>query len=280
MLVAMAGFTMEDLFVKKMSADLSTGQILLMLGLGGGTIFVAIALAKGHRLATGRYWNRGMILRFLSEAASGVSFVYAISILPLSTVAAVFQVTPLVITMGAALFLGEAVGWRRWAAILIGFTGVLIIIRPGFAVFNADIVFVLIAVLFVSMRDLITRWLPADVPSAVLSFQAFYAVAVVGGGMVMFGETTFQAPSGVQWAFIAGGVSFGVIGYFGLVLSTRIGEAAIVTPFRYSRLIFSLVVGFFIFSERPDLWTLLGATIVIVTGIYTVWRERIAARQA
>lgn len=279
MLVAMAGFTMEDLFVKKLSADISTGQILMMLGIGSGLAFAIMAKSKGHRLTARYFWTRGMILRFVAEGIAAAAFVLSLKLIPISTVAAVFQVTPLVITMGAALFLGEAVGWRRWVAILVGLMGVLIIIRPGMNTFDPNVGFILIAVIFVVVRDLITRGLPVNVPSTVVSFQAFVALIITGALMNVVLGTPLKSLETVHMMYVVGGVIFGVAGYYCIVAATRIGEAAVVTPFRYARLLFSLIVGFFVFHERPDMWTLIGAGIVIATGVFTVWRERILARQ-
>jgi drug/metabolite transporter (DMT)-like permease len=278
MLAAMAGFTLEDLFVKKLSADISTGQILMMLGLGGTIAFALMARSKGHRLTARHFWTRGLMMRTVAEGFAAVTFVLSLKLIDLSTVAAVFQVTPLVITMGAALFLGEAVGWRRWMAILIGFVGVLIIIRPGMTAFDPNVGFVLAAVFFVMIRDLITRGLPANVPSTVVSFQAFVAVVISGALLAVLSATPLQSLEVNQMWFILGGMVFGVSGYYCIVAATRIGEAAVVTPFRYARLVFSLIVGFVVFHERPDMWTLLGASIVIAMGIFTVWRERMLAR--
>ena len=140
-------------------------------------------------------------------------------------------------------------------------------------------VFVLISVLFVALRDLVTRGLPTIVPSTIVSFQAYVAVALSGGFLILIGQSDIQPMESGQMKFILASITFGVVGYYGLVSAMRIGEAAVVTPFRYSRLIFSLIVGFVVFHERPDMWTLVGATIVIATGLFTVWREQVLARQ-
>jgi drug/metabolite transporter (DMT)-like permease len=195
-------------------------------------------------------------------------------LVPLSTVAAIFQVTPLVITMGAALFLGEQVGWRRWSAIFVGFIGVLIIIRPGFSGFNTSVLFVLISVLGVSARDLITRRLPANIASTIISFQAFTSVFVAGTILLIMSSDTLVSVSILEGGYFLGGIIFGVAGYYGIVAAMREGDAAVVTPFRYTRLLFSIVIGVIIFNERPDSLTLLGSTIVIGTGLFTFFRER------
>ena len=280
MLIAMAGFTMEDLFMKKLSVNLSTGQILITLGFGSSLVFALMAKSRGYKLTAKIFWSKGMIIRQFAEGIAAVAFITSLTLIPLSTVAAVFQATPLVITMGAALFLGEAVGWRRWLAIIVGLIGVLIIIRPGLNSFDPNVGYVLIAVLFVTVRDLITRKLPMNVPSTIVSFQAFASLIIAGGILIFLSDQKIVGLDKNQIYFVLGGIIFGVIGYYCIVASTRIGEAGVVTPFRYSRLLFAIIIGFLFFNERPDFLTLLGASIVIMTGIYTVLRERHLARRS
>lgn len=279
MLIAMAGFTMEDLFMKKLSVSLSTGQILITLGFGSSLVFAVMAKSKGHKLTTKSFWSKSMIIRQFAEGIAAVAFITSLTLIPLSTVAAVFQATPLVITMGAALFLGEEVGWRRWLAIIFGLVGVLIIIRPGMDSFDPNVGYVLVAVLFVTVRDLITRKLPLSVPSTIVSFQAFLSLIVAGSVLVFLSTQKIVFLENDQIYYVIGGITFGVIGYYCIVASTRIGDAGVVTPFRYSRLLFAIIIGFLVFNERPDIFTLLGASIVIMTGIYTVMRERYLARK-
>ena len=280
MLIAMAGFTMEDLFMKKLSVNLSTGQILITLGFGSSLVFALMAKSKGYKLTAKIFWSKGMLIRQFAEGIAAIAFITSLTLIPLSTVAAVFQATPLVITMGAALFLGEAVGWRRWLAIIVGLIGVLIIIRPGLNSFDPNVGYVLIAVLFVTVRDLITRKLPMNVPSTIVSFQAFVSLIIAGGILTFLNDQKIVGLDENQIYFVLGGIIFGVIGYYCIVASTRIGEAGVVTPFRYSRLLFAIIIGFLFFNERPDFLTLLGASIVIMTGIYTVLRERYLARRS
>ena len=280
MLIAMAGFTMEDLFMKKLSVNLSTGQILITLGFGSSLVFALMAKSKGYKLTAKIFWSKGMLIRQFAEGIAAIAFITSLTLIPLSTVAAVFQATPLVITMGAALFLGEAVGWRRWLAIIVGLIGVLIIIRPGLNSFDPNVGYVLIAVLFVTVRDLITRKLPMNVPSTIVSFQAFASLIIAGGILIFLSDQKIVGLDKNQIYFVLGGIIFGVIAYYCIVASTRIGEAGVVTPFRYSRLLFAIIIGFLFFNERPDFLTLLGASIVIMTGIYTVLRERYLARRS
>ena len=166
MLVAMAGFTVEDAFIKQLSSTISNGQILSIIGFFSSVFFALLAVTRGRNLLASGVWTRATLTRMCAEAFAAMAFITSLSLVPISTVAAVFQITPLTITMGAALFLGERVGWRRWLAIFVGFIGVLLIIRPGVGGFDPSVLWVLVAVLGVAVRDLVTRVIPTKVESA------------------------------------------------------------------------------------------------------------------
>lgn len=279
--LAMLAFAAEDMFVKALTQNLPTGQVMCLLGVGGAAIFGTIARAKGHRLLPPLFTNRALLIRTIAEGVGACFFITSLSLVPMSTVAAVFQATPLAITLGAALFLGEQVGWRRWSAILVGFCGVLLIIRPGMAGFNPASLIVLGAVAGIATRDLISRRLPSDMSSFVVSFHGFAALAVVGP-FLMLAKTDLPAlPNTVQAGQLAAAMVCGVLGYYAIVTATRTGDAAAITPFRYTRLIFSIVLGMMMFSEQPDLMTYVGSALIIGSGLYTYLRERrLAARYA
>jgi drug/metabolite transporter (DMT)-like permease len=243
-------------------------------GLFGSIFFIAIRIIKGHKFLRADIWTRATIARMLGEAIAAVAFVKALSLMPLSTVAAVFQVTPLAITMGAALFLGEQVGWRRWLAIGIGFIGVMLIIKPGVDGFDPSVIWVMIAVLGVVLRDLVTRVIPKHVTSSIISLQAFLAAIVVSSALLLFTSDSLVVVSAKNSGLFAGAIVFGIAGYYAIVSAMRVGDASIVAPFRYTRLLFSLTTGMIIFGERLDNLSLLGSVIIIGTGLYTFLRER------
>ncbi len=277
-IASMAAFTLEDVFIKQLTSSIMPGQILVMLGLVCSVVFLVMAIATRKRIFVPEAWQLLPMIRAMSEAVAAVAFVTALSLVDLSTVAAVFQAMPLAVTMGAALFLGEQVGWRRWSAIGVGFVGVLMIIRPGLEGFRPESLYVVAAVIGVAARDLITRRLDSKVSSAVVSLQAYLALAVGGATlMIMSGHPLEAMQSAEVWPF-AGAALFGVLGYYAIVIAMRVGEASAVTPFRYTRLLFSILAGVLVFGERPDLMTLAGASLIIGSGLYTFLRERKLAR--
>lgn len=275
---AMAAFSLQDAFIKHLTAAVPSGQILIVFGLACAFVFLIVAVMTRQPILAALAWRPLLLVRALAETVSAVSFVTALSLVDLSIVAAVFQAMPLVVTMGAALFLGEQVGWRRWSAIGIGFIGVLMIIRPGLEGFRPDSLFVVVAVIGVAVRDLITRRLDTRVSSVVVSFQAYLALVLGGVVLMIIAAQPFAPLQPGQVGPYTGAVIFGVLGYYGIVKAMRIGEASAVTPFRYTRLVFSILAGVIVFGERPDAMTLLGASLIIGSGLYSFLRERRLAR--
>lgn len=279
MLAAMAGFTLEDVFIKQLSSSFSTAQLLMTSGVFGTVFFAAVSLKKGHKMFSSVAWTQTTFLRMLGEAIGAVAFVKALTLIPLSTVAAVFQVTPLALTMGAALFLGEKVGWRRWAAIAIGFVGVMLIIKPGVDGFDPSVFWVLLAVAGVVLRDLVTRVIPAKISSSIISLQAFLSAIVVASLLLLLTTDSLVPVSLESGVLFAGAIIFGIAGYYAIVSAMRVGDASIVAPFRYTRLLFSLATGMIIFGERLDNLSILGSVIIISTGLYTFLREKQIAEE-
>ena len=279
MTAAMFGFAIEDALVKTLSVTMPVGQILILLGLGGALIFGGIAWAQDTKLITRDLLDPLMLTRNLGEMFGTMAFVSALALSPMSLVAAIVQAMPLMVTMGAALFLGAPVGWRRWSAIIIGFIGVLIIIRPGTAEFDIGAVLALFGVTGLTARDLATRVMPAKYSSMQLSCYGFFAVVPAGLLLWAFSGGAF-APQSPELIRLAAALLAGVMGYYALTLSMRMGDISVITPFRYSRLLFALILGAIVFGERPDAYMLTGSAIVISAGLYTLIREARLARAA
>lgn len=279
MVAAMACFATEDMFVKWLSGDLSVGLILLVLGVGGGGVFAIIAKAQGRALLGRDLWHRAVIIRNLGEMMGTFGFVTAIALTPLSSASAILQANPLAVTLGAALFLGADVGWRRWTAIGVGFVGVLLIIQPGMDGFEPASLFAVLGVIGLAIRDLATRAAPKHVTSMQIATWGFAAVAPVGV-LLIVRDGGAALPQSSHLPLFIGALAFGIAGYYMIVAAMRVGEVAIVTPFRYTRLIFSLVIGIVAFGERPDAMMLTGAAIIVASGLYTLGREAQARRRA
>ncbi len=274
MTLAMLGFAIEDMFIKFMAGALPVGQIIALLGLGGAIVFAIVIVVQRRPLFSRALWTPAIAVRSLGEIFGTIGFVTAIVFTPLSSASAILQATPLAVTLGAALFLQEKVGWRRWSAILVGFCGVLLIIRPGLDGFDINSLFAVQGVIGLGIRDLATRKVPKSTSSMQLSFLAFLTLAPTGLILLQATGGDLVMPSAHLWALIGAATSLGVVSYYAIVAAMRLGDVGFVTPFRYTRLIFALFIGMLVFTERPDTLMLVGSAIIVGSGVFTVWRER------
>lgn len=273
MTAAMLGFAIEDMFIKLLAASVPLGMLPILLGLGGSVVFACLALARGDRLFSRDLLARSVLLRNTGELIGTIGFITAIALTPLSSASAILQATPLVVTLGAALFLGEQVGWRRWSAILVGFAGVMLIIRPGLDAFEPNSLFALLGVFGLALRDLATRTVPRSISSMQLSTYAFATLIPAGFLMLAVTGEALVMLTPLEWLLMAAALGFGVLAYYAIVAAMRMGDVSVITPFRYSRLVFALGFGVIFFGERPDAMTLAGSALIVASGIYTFWRE-------
>ena len=275
--LSMAGFAAEDALIKLASGALPAGQILLMIGLVGTPVFAIWGRMQGHRTFSAQVLDGTLWLRNVFEVIGTLGFVTALTLIPLSTASAILQASPIVVTAGAAIFLGETVGWRRWTAIAVGFCGVLVILRPSGAGFDANALWAVLGVLGLASRDLVTRRMKASLPTMVVATWAFATVAALGAAMLAAsGGATL--PPGPSLLYVLAAVTIGVGAYWCIIEATRAGDVAAIQPFRYTRLIFAMIIGAVVFAERPDAWTLIGAAMIIGSGLYTFARERARKR--
>jgi drug/metabolite transporter (DMT)-like permease len=219
-----------------------------------------------------------IISRRCGEIGGTVTFLASITYLPLANTSAIFQSLPLAITLGAAVVFGEPVGWRRWAAILAGFIGVLIVVRPGVQGFNQFSLLAMISVGFCMIRDLATSRIPKEIPSLFVTLLTTCVVAVVGGAMMVpLGGWT--PPSNGALALLLLAAVLVLIGYQCVIMALRAGDISAVAPFRYTQLLWAMLLGYFIFGDAPDAAMILGASVIVASGLYAFHRERIRNRQ-
>lgn len=279
MTLAMLAFALADMTIVFMSRDLPVGQIVFLLGTGGTILFGLWAIVQGHRWWSPVFLMRSVMVRNAGEVAAAIAFITALSLIPLSQLSAVIQANPLLVTLGAALFLGERVGWRRWTAIIVGLIGVLIIIRPVGAGFDANILWAVAAAIGLSLRDIATRPVPKTVPTTLLASYSFASVSVAGLVLMPFAGGFAPIPVSAI-GFLFGCILASMVAVFAITAAMRVGEVAVVTPFRYTRLVFAFLIAVYIFGETLDVWTLVGVSIVVATGLYTLWREALRKRPA
>ena len=272
MTLAMALFALEDMFVKRAASHLPVGEVLMLFGAGGMAVFAALTLASGQPLWHRAVASRLMLLKAGFEVTGRIGYTLGIALTPLSNASAILQATPLVVVAGAALIFRERVDARRWAAIGLGFIGVLVILRPGLEGFVPAALWTVLGLLGFAGRDLATRAAPRVLTNFQLGVYGFAAL-IPAGTIILAVTGGATAPQPAHLAPVAGAIVFGVIAYWALTKAMRMGEVAVVTPFRYTRLIFALILGVLVFGERPDTATLVGAAIVVASGVYTLLRS-------
>lgn len=273
MIAAMAAFSAADSLVKLATDALSTGQVMFYLSFGALLIFSALAVRQGNKLSDPRAFTPILLVRYAAEIVGMIGMVTALNKVDISTVGAITQATPILAAVGAVLFLRERVGWRRWAAIIVGFCGVLLIVQPGATAFDIDVLWALLALAALSIRDLTTRMTPKDMPSASLATYTMAATVPVMFIWVLLSAESFL-PAQASLFIILPMVVMGSLGYLLLIASLRMAEVSVVMPFRYTRIIFLLAVGVIVFGEQPDRWTIFGAGLIMASGIYMMWREK------
>jgi drug/metabolite transporter (DMT)-like permease len=278
MAVAMAAFTMNDTITKAVSSEMNFGQTMLVRGLFAIVLIAALAVHQRALRPLRTLMQKPVALRIAGEVGGTVSFLAAIVHLPLANTAAIFQALPLAITLGAALIFAEPVGWRRWSAIMAGFIGVLIIVRPGLEGFSQFSLFALVAVVFCALRDLATKRIPAQIPSLFITLLTTVTVTAAGAA-ILFPLGGWTPLTGRGIGLLALAAVLLLIGYQTVIMALRSGDISAVAPFRYSALLWAMVLGYFVFGDVPDAMMMTGASIIVLSGLYAFYRERIRDRK-
>ncbi len=266
-------FAVNDSFLKGIGTDLSVWQILFLRGVAVSVIMLAFMWWQGVRLRSlGRRDMALAIGRAVAEASAAILFISALPHMPFANISALQQSLPLTVTLAGVLFLREHVGWRRSLAIGIGLLGVLVVVRPGTAGFNAWSVVALGSVVCVTVRDLFARMLSPEAQTLPVAVLSALGLTIISGLVLPFAG---WMPMDVVDSALLGGAVVTVFGALIISVSAmRVGDLGFVAPFRYVSLLVAVVVGFLFFSEIPDWLTIAGAAVIVGSGLYTLWRER------
>jgi drug/metabolite transporter (DMT)-like permease len=274
----MAAFTMNDAVTKIVTAEMNFGQVMLVRGCFAILLIGALVWRRKAFRPVRALFIPPVALRVAGEVGGTISFLTAITHLPLANASAIFQVQPLAVTLGAALFLAEPVGWRRWLAIAAGFIGVLIIVRPGIEGFNVFALASLASVIFSAARDLATKRIPHEIPSLFITLLTTITVTSAGAAMLVpLGGWSPMTERSV--ALLALAAVLLLTGYQCVIMSMRAGDISAVAPFRYTALIWAMMLGYLIFGDVPDLWMTIGACVIVASGLYAFYRERVRDRR-
>ncbi len=273
MMGSMAAFTLNDACMKSLAGDMPLTQAVSLRGIATTILIYALARHLGAlKLRLSRRDRLIVLGRNVMEIGTAYFFITALFNMPIANATAILQALPLTVTLAGAVLLGQAVGWRRLSAILIGLSGVMLIVRPGMEGFNVYSLYALGAVVMVTFRDILSRKLSKEVPSITVALSNALSVTVAFGLASIF--TDWQPLTASSTATLAAASVFILGGYLFSVAAMRVGEIAVIAPFRYTGLLWALMLGLLVFGEWPDALTFLGAGIVVATGVYTFYRER------
>jgi len=273
-----SAYVINDAFMKLLFSEVALFQAIFLRSIiTVPPVLVMVWITKVAIRNLSKQDKRLILLRVVAEIFTTIAFLTALKHMPLANVTAILQALPLAITMAAALFLSEPVGWRRWSAILVGFVGVLIVVRPGLEGFNIYSLSALMAVISISVREISTRKLTSEVPTITVVLSTAVGSALFAGIMMIGSE--LDTVSALSWLLIIGAAVAVLIATLLSVMAMRIGEIGFVSPFRYTSMLGAIGLGILLFGDWPDQPTLVGTLIIVSTGIYAFHREKTIGRR-
>lgn len=274
MVAAMAAFALEDTLIKQVTRVLPVGEVLIAFGLGGALLFALAARRSRTRLFVPEVLAPAMRVRACFELVGRLFYVLAVALTPLSATTVILQATPVLVVLGGRVVFRERVGPLRWAAVVAGLAGVLLILRPGADAFSPLSLLALIGMAGFAGRDLASRAAPPPLGTVHLGFFGFLTVSVAGALYALWEGRAFVGPTAGTAALLAGSVLIGASAYAALMKAMRTGDIASVTPFRYTRLLFGVGLGVLAFGEPLDAGMLLGSVVIASAGLLIAWDAR------
>ena len=202
----------------------------------------------------------------------------AIRVVPLADAYTITFVAPLLVTALSVPLLKERVGWRRWGAVVVGFIGVVIVIRPGFGEVPWQLLLPLVTAACFALYQILTRLISVD-PDETPFVMLFYLAWVGAAVMTLVGPFYWQpvAPADWPWLIAIGGL--GAVGHLILIRALVVAPASLIAPFTYSQIIWALIAGYFVFGDLPDVWMLLGCTVIVASGLFVFYREAVLGKR-
>ena len=276
MIAAMGCLTLTDMLIKITSKILPIGQIMMIYGIGALAVFWALLHIKREPIQLSLLINPAVVWRNVGDLIAMNSMFLALVYVPLSTIGAVIQAVPILVSAAAALFLRETVGLRRVLAIFIGFLGTLLIIQPSAASFNIATILVLIAAVGMALRDIATKLVRESYSSLLLSFYSCF-LFIFSGSVLLVINGVPSVPDFSNFIALAAMIVAGCMGFFFMTEAVRLGEMSVVSPFRYTRLLFSMLAGILILGEQVNAIMLIGSSLTILSGLY-IWHREIVIK--
>ena len=278
MLVAMFGFIANDACVKLAGETLPLGMIIFVRGMIASVMLAALAAAMRQVKPIPRSAWKPLGGRIVGEWFATLLYLTALLAMPIANATAILQAMPLVMTVIAAFLFKEKVGWRRWSAIACGFVGMLMVVQPGMEGFDSNALYAVAALGFVALRDLSNRFIDRDVPTVMVTLVTMIAATGMGAVMVLI-EGFERWPDAREMAILAAAGGFLSIGYYAITDAMRTGELSVVALFRYSIIVWAFVLGYFIWGDIPGLLRLAGIVLIVSSGLFVIYRERVKMRK-
>lgn len=278
MLSAMALFVGNDVLVKLATVAYPAGQTMAVRSVFASCAAFGLVAALGSLGELGKLANPRVMLRAALEAAVAATFITALAKLPIGNINAILQASSLILVALAAMLRIEVIGWRRWLAVVVGFAGVLLIVRPSTEGFNGYALLALACAALVAVRDLVTRGIGNEIPSGIITLTTTVSVGIVGLGMLGF--ETWQPLVLRETLYLLGAALFVAGGNYAIIVAFRTADVSLVTGFRYSILVFSIIAGLVIWGDFPDPLALAGCALIVGSGLYALHRQRLRDRQA
>jgi drug/metabolite transporter (DMT)-like permease len=266
MVAAMALFAVEDTLLKHVSEHLPVSQILILFGIGGTAIFTVLTWQRGERIFNSDLKHPALLIRSCFEVLGRLFFTLSLALTALSTTSAILQATPLLVAAAAAVLFREKITAGRWALIALGFVGVLMVLRPGLDGFSPLSILAVLGMIGFAGRDLATRAAPKGLSYAQLGVYGF-AMLIVSGVILLAWHGDMVMPTALESLSLCAAIIVGVSAYTALTFAMRTGEISIVTPFRYSRLLFAMILAAVVFGERPDAMEVAGGAVIVASGL-------------
>jgi drug/metabolite transporter (DMT)-like permease len=278
-LIGSTAFVMNDALVKLTSPELPASQINAIRGTVATILLAGICSAARAWRPLHVLLSPMMLLRIGTAAAASTFIAVGLRYMPLPTMTTVMQMAPLAVTAGAAVVYGERVGWRRALAVLAGFVGVILIVKPGGNTFGAAAYIALIALLCTTVRDLTTRGLDKDIPSLLVATASTGAIAI-GGVAFAVADGAWSTPSAQAWTYLCTAGACLVAANLFVIIALRTGEIAVIAPFRYVPVPLSLWFGWQWWGDVLDILSFVGIGLIVAAGLYTLHRERASLGKA
>lgn len=278
MSLAMASFVTNDSLVKYVSQSLPGPQLIFIRAVFAALLLLVVARAMGALTAAG--WRAmaqpRVVLRAGLDAVGTFTYLTSLFHLPIGNATAINMATPLFITLFAVIALRERVGAGRWLAVATGFAGVLLIVQPSAAGFNAYALLCLVGTLFHAARDISTRTITASTPSILITLATALAVLLMAAVLTAF--QGWQTPTARQLLLLAAAAVFLSAGYFLVITGMRAGDMSVIAPFRYTGLLFALALGWAVWGEVPNALAWTGIALLVGAGLYVLHGEQSRAR--